>query len=120
MKGLTRRNLLTSSAAAGIYTLTPASIRTAKAASNKANTPWYNWSGAQSCNPAGRFSPNTEAELFIGNSGTTVRFLTALLSIAGGKYFIDGVPRMRERPISDLVSALHQLGCEVRQLDCFR
>lgn len=45
-------------------------------------------------------------ELFIGNSGTTVRFLTAALSALGGRFRLHGVPRMHERPIGDLVAAL--------------
>ena len=49
-------------------------------------------------------------DLFVGNSGTTVRFLTAMLALRPGVYRLDGVPRMRERPIADLVEALKQLG----------
>ncbi|QDT61047.1 3-phosphoshikimate 1-carboxyvinyltransferase [Stieleria bergensis] len=45
-------------------------------------------------------------ELFIANSGTTVRFLTAALSAAGGHYQLQGVPRMHQRPIGDLIDAL--------------
>lgn len=45
-------------------------------------------------------------ELFIANSGTSIRFLTAALSAAGGEYRLHGVPRMHERPIGDLVAAL--------------
>jgi len=45
-------------------------------------------------------------ELFIGNSGTTIRFLTAALSAFGGCYRLHGVPRMHQRPIADLVDAL--------------
>jgi 3-phosphoshikimate 1-carboxyvinyltransferase len=45
-------------------------------------------------------------ELFIGNSGTTIRFLTAALSAYGGAYRLHGVPRMHQRPIGDLVDAL--------------
>ena len=58
--------------------------------------------------------PNSNSDLFIGNSGTSVRFLTALLSVVGGQYRIDGVPRMHERPIGDLVEALSRLGCQVK------
>jgi 3-phosphoshikimate 1-carboxyvinyltransferase len=54
--------------------------------------------------------PAAQAELFVGNSGTTMRFLTALVSLGKGKYLLDGVPRMRERPIQDLLDALQQLG----------
>jgi 3-phosphoshikimate 1-carboxyvinyltransferase len=50
------------------------------------------------------------AELFVGNSGTTMRFLTAMLSLGRGRYRLDGVPRMRERPIEDLLDGLRQLG----------
>lgn len=45
-------------------------------------------------------------DLFIANSGTTIRFLTAALSAAGGHYRLHGVQRMHERPIADLVHAI--------------
>lgn len=48
-----------------------------------------------------------------GNSGTTVRFLTAALTLAPGPVVVDGNARMRERPISDLVAALRALGAEL-------
>ncbi len=50
------------------------------------------------------------AELFCGNSGTTMRFLTALCTLGRGTYTLDGVPRMRQRPIAQLVEVLHNLG----------
>ena len=56
--------------------------------------------------------PSSEAELFIGNSGTTIRFLSAMVSLGHGTYQLDGVSRMRERPIGDLVEALRALGVE--------
>jgi 3-phosphoshikimate 1-carboxyvinyltransferase len=62
---------------------------------------------------AGRF-PAREARLFLGNAGTAFRSLTAALAFAGGRYELDGVPRMRERPIGDLVDALNELGARVR------
>lgn len=58
-------------------------------------------------------TPNQQAELFVGNSGTTIRFLTAALSTCKGQFRLDGVPRMRERPIRDLITALQQLGAQV-------
>ena len=61
----------------------------------------------------GGIIPANEADLFVGNSGTTIRFLTALATLGRGTYRLDGVPRMRERPIADLLSALHQLGADV-------
>jgi len=57
-----------------------------------------------------RLIPATSADLFVGNSGTTVRFLAAMLSLVEGTYTLDGVPRMRERPIEPLLEALRQLG----------
>ncbi len=49
-------------------------------------------------------------ELFVANSGTTIRFLVAALSAIGGHYRLDGVPRMRERPLGDLLRSLGQFG----------
>jgi 3-phosphoshikimate 1-carboxyvinyltransferase len=56
--------------------------------------------------------PATEADLFVANSGTTMRFLTAMVGLGQGRYRLDGVPRMRERPIEDLLGALRQLGVQ--------
>ncbi len=58
--------------------------------------------------------PTQEAELFIGNSGTTVRFLSAFLTLGNGEFILDGEPRMRERPIGDLAASLAQLGANVQ------
>lgn len=57
--------------------------------------------------------PRSEADLFVGNSGTTIRFLTAALAVGQGRFRLDGVPRMRERPIQDLLSTLQSLGSDV-------
>jgi 3-phosphoshikimate 1-carboxyvinyltransferase len=56
--------------------------------------------------------PAWKADLFVGNSGTSMRFLTALASLGHGVYRLDGVSRMRERPMDDMLSALRQLGVE--------
>jgi len=57
--------------------------------------------------------PVKKAELFLGNAGTAVRPLTAVLALCNGTYRIDGVARMHERPIGDLVDALKQLGADI-------
>lgn len=54
--------------------------------------------------------PAASAELYIANSGTSVRFLTALVALANGTYRLHGTRRMHERPIQDLLDALTQLG----------
>lgn len=58
--------------------------------------------------------PVKRADLFLGNAGTAVRPLTAALAVMDGHYRIDGVARMRERPIADLVDGLRQLSARVR------
>lgn len=60
--------------------------------------------------------PSQGAELFIGNSGTTIRFLAAVCALGHGTFRLDGVPRMRERPIGDLIGALAQCGVSIRAL----
>jgi len=57
--------------------------------------------------------PATSGALFCGNSGTTIRFLTALCALGRGSYTLDGVPRMRQRPIGQLVELLASLGVRV-------
>jgi 3-phosphoshikimate 1-carboxyvinyltransferase len=58
-------------------------------------------------------NPDEVCELFLGNAGTAMRPLTAALCMGKGKFVLDGVPRMRERPIADLVDGLQQLGANV-------
>ncbi len=65
---------------------------------------------------AGGAFPVKHAEIFLGNAGTAVRMLTAVLALCGGEYKISGVPRMHERPIGDLVDALHTLGARIDYL----
>ena len=60
--------------------------------------------------------PMAAQTLFLGNAGTAMRPLTAALALLGGEYTLDGVARMRERPIGDLVDALRQLGCRIDYL----
>jgi len=55
-----------------------------------------------------------EAELFLGNSGTSIRFLTALCAVGEGRYRLNGNARMQQRPIADLVTSLNDLGGNVR------
>jgi len=61
--------------------------------------------------------PGKEADLFMGNAGTAIRPLTAVLALSGGHYKLSGVPRMHERPIGDLVDGLRQIGCDVRYVE---
>jgi len=58
--------------------------------------------------------PGPVAEpIFVGNAGTAMRFLCSYFALGEGTYVLDGAPRMRERPIQELVDALNQLGGRV-------
>ena len=60
----------------------------------------------------GKF-PAKKADIFVGNSGTTIRFLTAAMALGNGEYTLTGIERMKERPIRDLVDALVQVGAKI-------
>ncbi len=90
----------------------------------KSDTPPFVWDGdtliVQGC--AGRLTP-PPSPLFLGNSGTSSRFLTALCAFlfgplggvrnAGGGVELTGDARMCERPIGDLVDAVAAVGARV-------
>ena len=57
--------------------------------------------------------PSPGAELHLENSGTSIRFLTAMVSLGNSRFTLDGNARMQERPIIDLVDALAQLGVAI-------
>ncbi len=57
--------------------------------------------------------PARAAELWLENSGTSIRFLTSLCALGHGAFRLDGSERMRQRPIGDLIRALRQLGTDV-------
>ncbi len=54
--------------------------------------------------------PANSADIHVANSGTTIRFLTAMVSLGHGTFRLHGTQRMHERPIQDLLDALGQLG----------
>jgi len=56
-------------------------------------------------------------ELFLGNAGTAMRPLCASLCLGKGRFILTGEPRMKERPIGDLVDALRGAGAEISYLE---
>jgi 3-phosphoshikimate 1-carboxyvinyltransferase len=46
-------------------------------------------------------------------AGTTSRFVTALAALGPGRYTVDGLPPLRERPMAPLYDALRSLGVAV-------
>lgn len=61
-----------------------------------------------------RTIPSQQADLYLENSGTSIRFLTALCAAGSGTYRLDGNARMRERPIGPLIDALRSVGVEIK------
>jgi 3-phosphoshikimate 1-carboxyvinyltransferase len=56
--------------------------------------------------------PASAADLFVGGAGTAMRFLTGFLTLARGRFRIDGNQRMRQRPIGPMLDALASLGVQ--------
>jgi len=60
--------------------------------------------------------PAGSHRLHLGNAGTAMRPLTAVLAASPGDTVLEGVARMHERPIGDLVQALRALGARIDYL----
>ena len=54
-----------------------------------------------------------EQAIFLGNNGTALRFLTSLVALGEGRFILTGEPRLCERPVQPLISALEGLGVQV-------
>lgn len=85
----------------------------------------------------GPINRSGRTELFLGNAGTAMRPMTGkprtryhkckreyqfalwigVLCAGNGEFVLDGTPRMRERPIIDLVDGLKQLGVDIQCSD---
>lgn len=62
---------------------------------------------------ASPISVKEPVDIFLGNAGTAMRSLTAVLTLGHGEFHLRGEERMSERPIRDLVDALRSLGAEI-------
>ena len=72
--------------------------------------------GRISVNGCGGVFSGRVGDIFVGNAGTATRSLVATLALTaqpGSEFRIDGVARMRERPIGDLVDALIPMGASI-------
>src|SRR5258707_343699 len=58
-----------------------------------------------------------DVEVFVGNAGTAMRFLTGWLAFTPGRFVLRGEARMHERPIGDLVEVLLSIGAEVEYVE---
>ncbi len=61
----------------------------------------------------GRLKPGP-MELYLGNNGTGIRFMTSVAALGRGRYVLTGTRRMEERPIEPLLHALRSWGVEAR------
>ncbi len=59
------------------------------------------------------FPGTPEKNIFVGNAGTTMRFLCSFAALCLGESIIDGSWRMRQRPLNDLIGGLSPLGVEM-------
>jgi 3-phosphoshikimate 1-carboxyvinyltransferase len=57
--------------------------------------------------------PAGPLEVFVGQSGTTGRFVLPMLALGPGPYRLDGADQLRQRPFGPLAQALRSLGAEV-------
>jgi len=66
----------------------------------------------------GRFvSTSKKKEIFLGNSGTSYRLLLSIAALGKREYIFAGSPRMHERPLGDLITALNRLGADITCLE---
>jgi 3-phosphoshikimate 1-carboxyvinyltransferase len=54
----------------------------------------------------------TPLPIYLGNSGTSMRFLTALVALGKGEYLLTGTARLCQRPLGELLAALRQVGAK--------
>jgi 3-phosphoshikimate 1-carboxyvinyltransferase len=69
------------------------------------------WAGGEV--RSGGWKATAGGEIGMGNNGTGVRFMLAQLAATRGEWTLDGVARLRQRPIAPLAGALRRLGAEI-------
>ena len=66
--------------------------------------------GPRGGNADGKHKDEEPHELFMHESGTTCRLMTAVAAAGHGAFKVHGAPRMHERPMAELTTALSGLG----------
>ena len=61
----------------------------------------------------GGLLPCREASLNVGSAGTAARFLSAVLGVSTGTFYMDSSEQMKKRPMAPLLDALRALGCKI-------
>lgn len=57
--------------------------------------------------------PVKKASLYVGSAGTAARFLSAVLGVSEGEFFLGASEQMKKRPMAPLLSALQSVGCDI-------
>ncbi len=57
------------------------------------------------------------SEIYLGNSGTSMRLFTSVVALAEGTTVLTGTDRMKERPIADLLDGLNQIGVDAQSIN---
>ncbi|HHQ49457.1 MAG TPA: 3-phosphoshikimate 1-carboxyvinyltransferase, partial [Acidobacteria bacterium] len=113
-KSLTNRALILAAAAGGGRIVGPLDCedtRLLAAALERAGWP-VEWAGER-IEVGARRPVDGTVTLHLGNSGTGARLLMGLLATVPGRFVVDGVERLRERPMAPLLDALAGLGVPV-------
>lgn len=61
--------------------------------------------------------PNRNAKINVRSAGTAARFLTVMLSVAGGDYLLESSEQMKKRPMQELITALRCAGVQITCLE---
>lgn len=115
-KSYTHRALMAAALAAGESVLTNALAAEDTELTAQALTrlgAGIDWQGAtiRVTGRSGRWLP-TPLPIYLGNSGTSMRFLTALAALGEGEYLLTGTERLCQRPLGELLEALGQVGVQ--------
>jgi len=119
-KSCTHRMLIAAALADGVSTLKNALISedtqfTMEALGQMGIRIEVNGSSVRVYGKAGSLEP-CNRPIYLGNSGTSMRLITAIAALGKGAYTLTGTSRMQERPIKDLLDALQQMGVSARSL----
>ena len=61
--------------------------------------------------------PNKQASINVKSSGTTARFLSAMLAVCGGEFKLNSSEQMKKRPMKEFLDSLIDLGVEIKYLE---
>lgn len=57
--------------------------------------------------------PKKNAQLYVGSAGTAARFLTALLAVSDGEFYLNASAQMQKRPMAPLLKTLREMGAVI-------